>query len=284
MKTKRNNKNAFTLIELLVVISIIALLVSILLPALGGAREGAKAVVCSSNMRQWALAVNMFAADQDDAVPYAGADILSSGPAGWWYDTLGPYLSDKADSDASDDIAGGTWSGVYTDGWYREIKWCPSSRQLGRYETYDQIMADMANGGMCGYTVNFSWYPIAGAKATAPFRYGKWGSTPGTPMKLSSIRSPGAVMGFAEAQGARFILVNPFENSGFWWQFDTDGDGINDSRWDGVNEYSGFHPKIHNDGSNVALMDGHVEYVKFKKLWAVDDTGVLPAHPFWKMR
>ena len=58
-------KKAFTLIELLVVVSIIALLVSILLPALSRAREQAKAVLCLSNMRQAQLAL-MYYLDEND--------------------------------------------------------------------------------------------------------------------------------------------------------------------------------------------------------------------------
>ncbi len=58
-----SRKRGFTLVELLVVVAIIALLVSILLPAIGKAREQAKAVVCSSNLRQIGLSCAMYAND-----------------------------------------------------------------------------------------------------------------------------------------------------------------------------------------------------------------------------
>ena len=58
-------KKAFTLIELLVVISIIALLVAILMPALSAARKQARSVVCLSNLHQWTLVFGMYFHDND---------------------------------------------------------------------------------------------------------------------------------------------------------------------------------------------------------------------------
>ena len=62
---------AFTLIELLVVIAVIAVLMSILMPALRMAKEQSKRAVCASNLRGFAMAVFTYAADHDEKIPPA---------------------------------------------------------------------------------------------------------------------------------------------------------------------------------------------------------------------
>jgi prepilin-type N-terminal cleavage/methylation domain-containing protein len=93
MNNTRTRRCGFTLIELLVVIAIIAILASLLLPALGQAKEKAQAIKCLSNARQLMLAGKMYTDDNNGKhvvsyifPPYAPG--LTT-----WFQLLQPYLS-----------------------------------------------------------------------------------------------------------------------------------------------------------------------------------------------
>ena len=99
----RSSDLGFTLIELLVVISIIALLIAMLLPALKNARLRSQAVVCSAHLKQIGLAYHMYANDHNDSLPYCKFKDTTIGVPGFvlWHQYLRPYETTGGANNAS---------------------------------------------------------------------------------------------------------------------------------------------------------------------------------------
>jgi prepilin-type N-terminal cleavage/methylation domain-containing protein/prepilin-type processing-associated H-X9-DG protein len=109
----RRPARGFTLVELLVVIGIIALLISILMPALGRARDQANKIKCMSNLRQVMIGFMGYANANRDWCPFGsradnpgGVDLPSDwihyrggiGGEGLWSSAIAPYIGGKGDS------------------------------------------------------------------------------------------------------------------------------------------------------------------------------------------
>lgn len=87
-----SRRNAFTLVELLVVIGIIALLISILLPALNKARASANMTRCLSNQRQFVLGLIMYTNDYRNGCLPPSYDFATGAP---WENIMAPYFGER---------------------------------------------------------------------------------------------------------------------------------------------------------------------------------------------
>jgi prepilin-type N-terminal cleavage/methylation domain-containing protein/prepilin-type processing-associated H-X9-DG protein len=174
MRTRRQShlSRGFTLIELLVVIAIIAILAAMLLPALAKAREKARAISCTSNLKQLALGTIMYADDNREYYPPNSANsyFLYNGgvpaPAdanrSFWRYELQPLVKDwrlfNCPSSTAGDLSGIGTQGLFAYGYNGYLP----GRTVGVLQWPSELfmLADgyhwVMNSGNQGWTVAFA--------------------------------------------------------------------------------------------------------------------------------
>lgn len=172
-------KRNFTLIELLVVISIIAILAGMLLPALGKAREKAKAISCVGNIKQISTANVTYSTDYDGYFApyseYSGRNASRPDQYKMWHRGV------DANDASNETLNKNGFLAPYTNA-STELMICPSFAAI-----YARHIADN-NGGGYGYNVN-------GIGST----YYRGGNKYGTSMKACLMKTPSKTVSFADA-------------------------------------------------------------------------------------
>lgn len=238
---------AFTLIELLVVIAVIALLMSILMPALNMAREGGRKMVCGQNEKNMGLGLFVYASDNDGKLPLNTVDR--------WLVDVSYYTADVI---------------MQSKAFDRHIFYCPSWKQrdniiwwrygeglpYGTLESYD--VAEPKTDAMrkqIHRAIGYSWLlDIEGGRKKKPMNPD--GPTKEWVSNVAKTKSAPAsvemIADFTASDGPDANKANFSTATGGTWE-----------RWQIYDRSNHLRSGSKATGGNILFVDGHIEWRKF---------------------
>jgi prepilin-type processing-associated H-X9-DG protein/prepilin-type N-terminal cleavage/methylation domain-containing protein len=247
-------RTAFTLVELLVVIGIIALLISILMPALSKAKAQAMRISCASNLRAQGQGLAVYIHD----TKYYPGHAMNQGGVTY---AVWPTRIRKA--------LGRSGVGIF---------WCPANEPGFQWQTGGSPAAVASDQGF-GYAPGERRLDVF----NTPFSYGynDWGFARAQAPPVGTQRGLGGDLWAGHLEMKASKVKKPSEmiaiadnTSDSIWDFNID------PRFDQKNEWPG---KIHSNGANVLFCDGHVQWYAQKELVEYNGRGSLNAgmHRMW---
>lgn len=242
------SSHGFTLIELLVVIAVIAILASMLMPALAGAKANAQRTQCTGNLKQLGITQRLYSDDNRDYMAEPGWDNGSFGfPKGWLYNPNaaagggnGSAIPDPFNSPFKNEGEAQSYNGLYYSYMPNGKAFlCPTDIATSKDYLHNQRNNMLSTYVMDGVVVN------DGGTSTTP--------------KISQIWSPEC-----------YLLWEPDE---YLTAEGTEGAGEGAGEWNDSSSYPDSPPlgtegigRLHSkDGGNIVALDGHVDFLTEKQ-------------------
>jgi prepilin-type N-terminal cleavage/methylation domain-containing protein/prepilin-type processing-associated H-X9-DG protein len=230
----RRNRNGFTLVELLVVVGIIAVLISILLPALGRARDSAQNAKCMSQLHNIGAAVLMYANENKGKLPQHGSDAI------WLWD-----------------VAFATRDALVKKGGERRTLYCPNFPEQNVDELWNGTFGNTThNYAVLGYFWMGRRTTTADPRVTSPNLPNLAGRS-----YLESLKMPAKPV-VAPTAAPRFSSEVEVMSDPVVFQ---DGRG-----WTAMGSWNQLHVTAHADrkglpvGANILFLDWHVSMRPYK--------------------